>query len=629
LEELKDPALRARLTWQGDLEQVRSHLAAASLASFETKRQIANGEVLESRQRLAFAQRQLALAGAQVRFSQADLDKVMENLGSQQRRLEREVQDAEATLDTREKALAGARENLRRALQESSGTSSNASQLRRLQEVVDVREVERQTSLQTLMAYRQMLEGLGHQRETWRARFAASGSDDFGELQAANRRLRWLGGLLRAARPYYSRQLDLAGSQVVEQEQRLVRQGGGEADPVLAGELLRTYQERQALYLRALQSLEQGERAILRWQEALEFDRRALPFAGRVRDLFTETSSFFAKLWNLEVFVAQDTITVDGQPITGRRAVTVGKLVAAVLILAVGYWISGWIARLLERLARERLKVETNQANLIRRWVRVVLVLGLLVFSLVSVKIPLTIFAFAGGALAIGVGFGTQNLLKNFISGIVILFERPFRVGDVLQVEGHSGVVTSIGIRSSVIQLWNGTETLIPNSTLLENNLTNWTYSNRTARFTINVGVAYGSDTRRVAQILADVADRHGLVEKDPKPQVLFTEFGDNALLFELRYWVHILNHNAAQIASDLRHMIGGAFAEQGIVMAFPQRDVHLRMEEPFSVQVVSQRGDPQSQTPAAKPVGSTSDGDNGGQMPNETGLKRPPEPQP
>jgi len=252
----------------------------------------------------------------------------------------------------------------------------------------------------------------------------------------------------------------------------------------------------------------------------------------------------------------------------------------------------------LERIAVKRLKVEPNQANLIRRWARVALIIGLVVFSLLSVKIPLTVFAFLGGALAIGLGFGTQNLLKNFMSGIIILFERPFRVGDVLDVGGSRGTVTGIGIRSSVLELWDGTETLIPNSALLENNLTNWTYSNHTVRFSVTVSVAYGSDTRRVAQLLAEVADRHGLVQKDPKPQVLFVEFGDSTLNFELRYWVNVLKNNAAQIGSDLRHMIASVFTESGVVMAFPQRDIRLASGDPLQVQLLQAH-------PAASGVGA------------------------
>ena len=221
---------------------------------------------------------------------------------------------------------------------------------------------------------------------------------------------------------------------------------------------------------------------------------------------------------------------MDGQKITGKRSVTIGKIVMAVLILVAGIWITGLLTRLVEPIIVRRLKIEANQAGLIRRWLRALLVACLVLFSLVSVKIPLTVFAFAGGALAIGLGFGMQTILKNFVSGLILLFERPFRVGDVLDVGGQKGTVTSIGLRASVLQLWDGTETLIPNSSLLENNVTNWTYSNRKVRFTVTVGVAYGSEPRRVIQLLSEVAERHGLVEKEPKPQVLFTEFGDSTL---------------------------------------------------------------------------------------------------
>lgn len=186
-----------------------------------------------------------------------------------------------------------------------------------------------------------------------------------------------------------------------------------------------------------------------------------------------------------------------------------------------------------------------------------------------------------------------QNVLKNFVSGLILLFERPFRVGDVLDVGGQKGTVTSIGLRASILQLWDGTETLIPNSSLLENNVSNWTYSSRKVRFSVTVGAAYGSDTRRVIQLLGEVADRHGLVEKEPKPQVLFTDFGESALLFELRYWADVLKANAAQVGSDLRQMIAGAFAENGIVIAFPQRDLHLDTARPLAVKIVPPSGAP------------------------------------
>jgi small-conductance mechanosensitive channel len=261
------------------------------------------------------------------------------------------------------------------------------------------------------------------------------------------------------------------------------------------------------------------------------------------------------------------------------------------LILVVGYWVTGLVAAMGGRFVQRWLKVEQNQGELIRRWLRALLVVCLVLFSLVSVKIPLTIFAFAGGALAIALGFGTQTVLKNVVSGLIILLERPFRIGDVLDVAGQKGTVTNIGLRSSVLQLWDGTETLIPNSTLLETALTNWTFSNRTVRFSLNVGVAYGSDTRRVVQLLEQVVERHGLVEAKPKAQVFFTDFGPSSLAFEVRYWLDVLKTNPSQVSSDLRHMIAGTFAEQGIVIAFPQQDLHLDTARPLQLEVISKGG--------------------------------------
>jgi small-conductance mechanosensitive channel len=373
-------------------------------------------------------------------------------------------------------------------------------------------------------------------------RFASFDTRDLAKIREGYQRLDHLERMMRIVRPYFLQQLDLAATLIAEQRNRT------DVLPNTAGEMRDCLQEREVLAQRGLRALDNLDRLVARWKESLDQERSHLPVITRVRDLFSEASSFTTKFWHFELFAATDTITVDGQTITGRRSVTVGKIALALIILAVGYWLSLLLSRLLEQLAVKRFKIESSQAGLMRRWVQVVLILALVIFSLVSVKIPLTIFAFLGGALAIGFGFGMQNLLKNFVSGIIILFERPFRVGDVLDIDGHSGTVLSIGIRSSVVKFYDGTETLIPNSDLLENNLTNWTYSDHKVRFSLTLGVAYGSDTRRVAKVLSEVAERHGLVQKEPAPQVLFQEFGDSILTFELRYWADVHQHRLAAI---------------------------------------------------------------------------------
>lgn len=600
LEGLTDQSLISRLSWLRELEQTRSQAAAATVSSFETKRIKTNEELDENHQRLVFARRQLTLVSQNVRFTQADLDKALNNLNSVRARLKADELAACTRLEASQKALADARENLQKSLNDAAQALASPSAIRRLQETVDTRGAQTQAYSEIVTCLRHLLGGVETESQLWQSRFAVFVNPDAVEQQNARRRLDRLGELILAAKPYFNQQITLTTSQVIEQQNALLSNADSQKDPVLTRERLEAFQQQAAAYRRVVDGLENHERLIQRWKETLAVDRATRPFTERVHDFLTDGLQIASNVWNFELFVVKDSLIVDGQEITGNRGITVGKISLAFLILLAGYWISKQAARRLEGLVISRLKIEPNQANLIRRWSHVILMVCVVIFSLVSVKIPLTIFAFAGGALAIGIGFGTQNLLKNFISGIIILFERPFRVGDVLDVSGQRGKITNIGIRSSVLQLWDGTETLIPNSALLENNLTNWTYSNRTVRFTVSVGVAYGSDTRRVAQLLGEVADRHGLVHKEPKPQVIFTNFGDCNLSFDLLYWVDVLKCNAAQVSSDLRHMIASTFAESGIVMAFPQRDMHLDMTKPLQVQMLplqTQRPDQEKET--------------------------------
>jgi small-conductance mechanosensitive channel len=217
--------------------------------------------------------------------------------------------------------------------------------------------------------------------------------------------------------------------------------------------------------------------------------------------------------------------------------------------------------------------------------------------------IPLTVFAFFGGALAIGLGFGTQTLIKNFISGIIVLFERKIRVGDIVELDATtSGKVVEINTRSSVLRNGDGKETLVPNSLFLESRVTNLTLSNRRIRRLIRVGVSYGSSPSQVATILKECVDRHGLVLKDPGPVVVFEDFGDNALLFVIYFWTEFNDKtDAGVVASDIRIMIEKRFAEAGIGFPFPQRDLHLKADEPLKIQVVT--GSPAESWPTKKPT--------------------------
>jgi small-conductance mechanosensitive channel len=591
LEGVTETSRITELSWRRDLEQIRSQVAGAAIGLLQLERQIREESLAGSRAHLDLLQRQLVVAKADTRFTEQDLEKVFANLEAGRLRLERDLAEAEQ----RQTVALASFQAARQSVPENDPTSSRSPVSTVAAEKLNLSAAEWDGAVTAVRVLRLQLEATSIERTLWELRFGAYGSRELDRLRDAQRHLVALTRRVGLWKDYFRDKLEVSANQLEVQESRLSRlDRDSELGPVVR-ELLGIMRQRDQSLLDMCRSSERLERLLQRWNEDLQRDIGNLPLAGRVRNLFSSARSFLGNLWAFELFAAEDTITVDGQKVSGKRSVTVGKIVGAILILVIGYWLTGLVSEAGRRFIQKYLHVEPNQGQLIRRWMRATMVVFLVLFSLVSVKIPLTVFAFAGGALAIGIGFGTQTVLKNVVSGLIILFERPFGVGDVLDVGGHKGTLTSIGLRASVLQLWDSTETLFPNSYLLENALTNWTYSNRIVRFTIPVGVAYGSDTRRVMQVLEGVLNRHGQIEPSPAPQVLFVDFGPSALVFEVRFWLNVLKTNAAQVSSDLRHMIAGAFSENGIVIAFPQSDVHLDAARPLQVEVVSRADSPAS----------------------------------
>ena len=200
--------------------------------------------------------------------------------------------------------------------------------------------------------------------------------------------------------------------------------------------------------------------------------------------------------------------------------------------------------------------------------------LGILV-SLNVMGLSTTSIAVAFGALSIGLGFGLQNIFNNFVSGLILLFERPVQVGDVVQVNEIWGTITKINVRSTVVQTYDNASLIIPNSDMISNQVTNWSFKDLRLRRNIVVGVAYGSNTELVRETLLEIAQGHPKVLKRPKPDVLFDDFGDSALIFRLRLWTTIEHFIAME--TDVRFEIDRLFRERNIEIAFPQRDIHIR----------------------------------------------------
>jgi potassium efflux system protein len=192
-------------------------------------------------------------------------------------------------------------------------------------------------------------------------------------------------------------------------------------------------------------------------------------------------------------------------------------------------------------------------------------------------------------ALSVGLGFGLQEIVANFVSGLIILFERPIRVGDIVTVDNVDGVVSRIRIRATTITNWDRKEYIVPNKDFVTGRLLNWTLTNPISRIVLKVGVAYGSDTQLARELLLKVARGTPGVLDDPAPVAIFDEFGDNALNFTLRCYLPNLDNRLAT-TNELHMAIDREFRKAGITIAFPQRDVHFDTESPLQLRITSDK---------------------------------------
>ena len=371
-----------------------------------------------------------------------------------------------------------------------------------------------------------------------------------------------------------------------EQEGRLASSVPGSIEYRYTNEMLALLQKRNLMFDRVEAFVANFERQIARWERDLG-GGGAVSVGDRLVTGWHAATRWLSVIWHYELFSVEDSVEVDGSRVPVSYGVTVDKSVGALLLFVLGYWLLARLSRLAQNQLVQRFGVEAQLAQVIRRWLVILFTLCLVVFVLNLARIPLTVFAFLGGALAIGVGFGTQTIIKNLISGIIILFERKIRVGDIVNIGETTGTVVSVDLRATTVSGFDGVEALVPNSTFLENTVVNWTYSSPSIRRELRIGVAYGSDTRLAASLLAQCAREHAHVLAEPIPEVFFEDYGDSALLFVLVYWVKLgLQVGPRRVDSDLRHAIGDRFAEAGIGVPFPQRDIRLEVNGPLPVQV-------------------------------------------
>ena len=271
----------------------------------------------------------------------------------------------------------------------------------------------------------------------------------------------------------------------------------------------------------------------------------------------------------------------------GSFSVSVGDLLAFGVVVWSSFLAAALVRFVLEEEILPRLALRRGLAYAVSSLAGYATLLVGFLLALAALRIDLTHFTILVSAFGVGIGFGLQNVVNNFVSGLILLFERPLQVGDSVQIAELGGEIRRIGFRSSTIRTWEGAEVIVPNANLVSDRVTNWTLSDRMRRIDLSVGVAYGSKPARVLEILRDVALRHPRVLADPAPAALFVGFGQSALDFQLRAWTDRFEEWVA-IRSDLALGIHDALADAGIVIPFPQQDVHLAPVAPIDVRLVS-----------------------------------------
>jgi potassium-dependent mechanosensitive channel len=572
-----DPA-KAAANWRADLAALRRENASTGYRLAEISLEIIRQRLAQASAQAHLENRRVETLRGKVRYADADLAAALAGMAARRARLQTDLDAArQRRRDFSDDDLA----RLREALATEKATpgfegDAKASEAR-LRAAETRAEADRAALevLESLVAVYQVVEDL------WRGLFAAIVSPEPEPRREAAAKLREFLTRLETWKVW----ADSEAEAIDRMEQQVEARALESLEPAVRAaeqEAFASLRARAAAVKSFQRATAESSRMAERWLGRFAADTRQLPWDRRLKDAAAAATERVSAVWNYELFTAKETHLVDGRETVVTRGVTLGKTLVALLMFLGGWAIIRRLGGRGERLFISRLAMTEPHARLLRRGVESLGLLVVLLVALHLVRIPVTAFAFLGGALAIGVGFGTQTIIKNLISGLIVLGERKVRVGDIIEVDGIAGTVTTIDARACIVRGFDGVESIVPNSVLLENRVTSWTYSNRNVRRSLNVGIAYGSPVRQAAEILEECARRHGVILDDPKPLVIFADFADSSLLLTLFFWVPMRPEvNANVVASDLRFMIEKRFGEAGISIPFPQREVHMAPPRP------------------------------------------------
>jgi small-conductance mechanosensitive channel len=261
----------------------------------------------------------------------------------------------------------------------------------------------------------------------------------------------------------------------------------------------------------------------------------------------------------------------------GDSKLTVGLILTLALSFTALFIISEWLRRFLVKQVLKKTQIAQGTKESIGTIVKYVIILGGFFSILQTQGIDLSAFGVLAGAIGVGIGFGLQNITNNFISGLIILFEQPIKVGDRIEVGDVSGDVVQINARATTVVTNDNISVIVPNSQFIDSQVINWSHNEHRIRFNFPVGVSYKEDPSKIKKILIEVAKANDGILQQPEPDVLFDSYGDNSLNFNLRVWTSDYVNKPKVLKSQLYYAIFERFTAEKVEIPFPQRDIHLR----------------------------------------------------
>jgi small-conductance mechanosensitive channel len=556
-----DPATLPGLERKVQSAAASVRLLQATVPLIELQVQVAQEKIALREDQLVFDQQKLADAEARERFRPEDLEAKKVELATAREELQSTLNEAIEEKDEAKTALAEAREAQAAEGQPATPPAS-----------LDLLLAKANASTNRVRTLRDRLYFLLDEEEKWSTRYqlhldigALSLPD---EIQRAQDYAEGLNAVLQSR----TADLEAVRASLREWDRKTVAGQDQSVDPELARQIVEVLNSHLDTFRSGLTALTRQQQVNTHLLDDLREAQRHLTLRERLRQAWETTG----RIWYQEL-----PIDIGGEPLTVRQ------IVLATLILVIGIALTRVLRRYLRAAMRTRTRIDANAAANLERLLFYFLLIVIVLVAMNTVGIPLTAFTIFGGALAIGIGFGAQNLINNFISGLILMMERPIRIGDLVEVDDRAGFIEEIGARCSRLRQFSGVDILVPNSAFLEKTVINWTLTDAKVRWEVRVGVAYGSDTQQAQKLILKAVEEHGRVLDEPEPLVVFSDFGDSALIFDAYFWLTMGPATDARVVrSDIRHRIDKLFKEAGIVIAFPQRDVHLDMTKPLDIRV-------------------------------------------